>query len=189
MGNLAGNVRAALTLTELSERLAREFEDLPDHAAVTDVFDYLAGAIFSLKNCEPQPFLNRKGGQVANYKKMLSQYLSEIPEGRSPNRYWVSGYYVDSVMLRIAACYDRIPKLILKKNKGNAHELMRSIWGDASSYANWKAVYEEVNKLKHDPAGLAFGRQVGKDEVMGALNEIVSLLEAKKKVIISVYGT
>ena len=175
-----------MTLNEISKRLAQELDDLPDHPAVVDVFDYLAGAIFSLKRAGPQ-FLNRRGGQVPNYKKMLSRYLSEIPEGPSPNPYWVCGYYVNSAMLRIAACYDRIPKMILKKKKGKAHQLMQAICNDPSSYANWKAVYEEVNKIKHDAEGLASGRHVSKDEVMRALKEIVSLLETMKSDIITAY--
>jgi hypothetical protein len=175
-----------LTLKEISNRLAHELDDLPDHPAVVDVFDYLAGAILSLE-LAGRDFLNRRGGQVANYKKMLSGYLSEIPKGRSPNPYWVCGYYVNSAMLRIAACYDRIPKMILKKKKGKAHQLMQAICTDPSSYANWKAVYEEVNKLKHEAEGLASGRHVSKDEVMRALKEIVSLLETKKSSIITAY--
>lgn len=175
-----------MTLTEISKRLAQGLDDLPDHPAVVDVFDYLAGAIFSVVRAGPQ-FLNRRGGQVANYKKMLSRYLSEMPDGPSPNPYWVCGYYVNSAMLRIAACYDRIPKMILKRKKGNAHQLMQAICVDPSSYANWRAVYEEVNKLKHDAEGLASGRHVSKDEVMRALNEIVSLLETTKSAVIAAY--
>jgi len=38
---------------------------LPENDAVTDVFDYLAGAIFSLQNCAALPFLNRKSKQLA----------------------------------------------------------------------------------------------------------------------------
>jgi len=189
MGNLEGKTGATLTLADLSKRLAQELDDLPEDDAVIDVFDYLAGAIFSLQNSARFPFLNRKSKQLAISKKTLSQYLSQIPEGKSPNRWWVCGYYVNSAMLRIADCYDRIPKMISKKKKGKAHELMQSTWPDASRYANWRAVYEEANKLKHEAAGLALGRRVSRDEVMSALNEIVLLLEAKKQDIISTYRT
>jgi len=178
-----------LTLADLSERLAQQLDALPENDAVRDVFDYLAGAVFSLQNCAALPFLNRKSKQFAISKKTLSQYLSEMPEGKSPNRYWVCGYYVNSAMVRIAACYDRIPKMISKKKNGKAHELMQSIWADPSRYANWKAVYEEVNKLKHEAAGLASGRGVSRDEVMSALNEIVLLLAEKKEDIVRTYNT
>jgi len=189
LGNHGGATGGTSTLEDLSKRLARELNDLPDHPAVADVFDYLAGAIFSLKHCAALPFLNRKGGQVAGYKKILSRYLSAIPEGRSPNPYWVCGFYFNSAMVRIAACYDRIPKMILKRKKGKAHKLMESVWGDSSSYPKWKAVYKEVNKLKHAAVGLGLGRGVSMGDVMAALLEIVSLLEAKKIDIISAYHT
>jgi hypothetical protein len=178
-----------MTLGELSKRLAQEVNDLPDHDAVTDVFDYLAGAIFCLKKCEALPFWERKSGRLKNYKRKVSEYLSGIPDGVQPNEYWVSGCFVNSAMLRIAACYDRIPKLILKKSKGEAHSLMESLWGkgNESSYANWKAVYVEVNSLKHDASGLASGRKVSRDTVVDALKEIASILEVKKEDIVKAY--
>ena len=191
------------TLAQLSKQFAQQLDELPDHDAVTDVFDYLAGAIYSLKQCEALRSWNRKGGRLTNYKKKVSQYLSEIPNGKPPNEYWISGYFLNSTMLRIAACYDRIPKLILKRDKlkrnESAHTLMNSVLasvavgGVAASFCmncpSWKAVYKEVNKLKHDRSSFAGGRSVSKDDVKGALEEIASLLEAKKNEIAHAYRT
>jgi len=178
-------------LASLSKRLAQELDGLPDREAITDVFDYLAGAIYSLKKCEDFKFWSRSGQRLTNYKKKVCQYLAEIPQGKAPNQYWISGYFFNSAMLRIAACYDRVPKLILKKGKlkgkENAHLLMASVFGNGSRYAKWTAVYQEVNSLKHDASGLASGRHVAKDDVMAALTEVVSLLEEKQKDIASAY--
>jgi hypothetical protein len=179
------------TLKDLSQRLARELADLPDHDAVTDVFDCLAGAIFSLKQCADLPFWERKGRRLKGYKTRVSQYSFRILDGESPSQYWVSGYFVNSAMLRIAACCDRIPKMILKKDAGNAHASMEALCGkdNERDYKNWKTVYKEVNKIKHDASALAFGRYASKSQVIAALEEIVSTLEAKKIDIRQAYGS
>ena len=189
------------TLAQLSKQLAQQLDDLPDHDAVTDVFDYVAGAIYSLKQCEALRSWNRRGGRLANYNKKVSQYLSEIPDGKTPNPYWVSGYFLNSTMLRIAACYDRIPKLILKRDKLKRHETAHTLMNSAlasvpvggvaaSSCMNcpsWKDVYKEVNRLKHDRSAVARGRSVSKDDVTGAIEEIALLLKAKKNEIVQAY--
>jgi hypothetical protein len=178
-------------LQALSKRLAQELDALPNHDAITDVFDHLCGAVYSLKKCEQLRFWTRHGQRLTNYKKKVSQYLAEIPQGVSPNEYWISGYFFNSALMRIAACYDRVPKLILKKGtvkkNENLHSLMKSLFGDESRYAKWKAVYEEVNRLKHDAYGLATGRSVAKDDVLAAITEVVSLLQEKRNDIASAY--
>ena len=158
-----------------------------------DIFDYLAGAVFSLEKCHDLRFWNRQTGFLSGYKNRIAEYLRQIPSGLEPTPYWVSGYFVNSAMIRVAACYDRIPKLILKKKKlkdgETAHSLMKSLLDDPSRYANWNSVYTEVNRLKHDKEGLAPGRQVSKDEITKALVEIVSLLEEKQGDLLSSYVT
>jgi hypothetical protein len=181
-----------LTLAQTANKLATLLDSLPDHPAVVDIFDYLAGAVFSLEKCHALPFWNRRAGFLLDYKNRISEYLRQMPSGSEPNPYWVSGYFVNSAMLRVAACYDRIPKLILKKKKlklgETVHSLMESLLDDPSRYANWKAVYTEVNRLKHAKQGLALGRRVSRAEIAKALVEVVSLLEEKLTDLLNGYG-
>jgi hypothetical protein len=171
------------SLSELSKRLAQELDSLPDHQGIVDVFDYLAGAVYSLNRPEAQSLWNRKRGRLPSYKKRVSLYLSEIPGGVDPNPLWTGGYFLNSAMLRIAACYDRIPKLSLSRTRGKkgcAHSRMESFLVKGKNCPAWRAVYDEVNNLKHTPEGLASGRNVTKDQVIEALAEIVSALEEKR---------
>jgi len=171
------------SLRELSTQLAKQLDDLPDDQAIVDVFDYLAGVVYSLKRLEGVPVWNRRGERLPGYKKRVSLYLSRIPEGEEPNAYWTSGYFLNSAMLRVAACYDRIPKLLLSpgaRKKGNAHSRMESFLGAGTACSNWRNIYCEVNALKHKRQGLAAGRRVTRDQVIEALAEIVSTLEERK---------
>jgi hypothetical protein len=59
-------------------------------------------------------------------------------------------------------------------------------YGDVGS---WKAVYLEVIRIKHKRSALASGRHVSRDDVMGALVEIESLLKAKRDRIRRNYAT
>lgn len=140
----------------------------------------------SLNHCHS----GRDAGRLSNYRSKLTGYVAAMPEGKQPADYWLSGYFLNSSLQRIAACYDRIPKLFLGIKKGDRrspHVLMMAIFGDERTYRNWKAVYSEMNPLKHWAVGLSQKRGVGKEEAIQALEEILSLVEAKKPELAKVY--
>jgi hypothetical protein len=169
------------SLQDLGDRLAKLLDDLPDNEGIVDVFDFLAGAVYSLKRMDGLSVWGRKNQpRLPNYKAQVSSYLSTIPNGKEPKQVWISGYFLNSALQRIAACYDRIPKLILssgKCKKGNVEDRMKSFLADPKSVTTWRDVYKEVNALKHDREGIAAGRSVANNEAILALAEIVSTLE------------
>jgi hypothetical protein len=169
------------SLQELSNRLAKLLDDLPNNEGIVDVFDFLLGAIYSLQHLEGVFVWNRRGQHFPNYKIKVSLYLSEY--GENHNQHWINGYFLNSALQRIAGCYDRIPKLLSSSGgERETHPRMQSFLGisDADNQlTKWWAVYKEVNILKHDQQGLATGRSVTKDDAVQALSEIVSALENK----------
>jgi len=125
----------------------------------------------------------RRGPRLSGYKQKLSTYVREMPGGADPGPYWLSGYFFNSAIQRIAASYDRVPKLVLgvrDRDPRSAHELMAAAFGDQARFTSWKSVYLEVNPLKHWAIGLAEKRQVGKEDAVRALEEMLDLMEASK---------
>jgi hypothetical protein len=177
-------------LAEIARRLSRLLSEVPDDEAVVDTLDYLAGALYSLFQLEPLPFWERRGPRLPDYRSKLRRYVADMAHGEQPGDYWLSGYFLNSALQRIAGCYDRIPKLFLGIEKGDRrppHELMTAIFGDERNYRNWKALYSEMNPLKHWAVGLSQKRAVGKSEAIRALEEILSLVQAKKPELVKVY--
>jgi hypothetical protein len=171
------------SLKDISTKLAKQLDVLKDHEGIVDVYDSLAGAIYSLKRLDELLSWNRTGPRLPDYKDRVSLYLLNIADGIEPMSIWVSGYFLNSALQRIAACYDRIPKLLFKgRANEKAHERMQSFLGVTEAEnkrTKWHAVYVEVNSLKHEEAGLASGRKVTKDDAVEALAEIASALEVK----------
>lgn len=180
-----------LRLGEISKKLSKLIRDAPDDEAVVDTLDYLAGALYSLFQLEPLPFWKRSGSRLSNYKLKLTGYVADMAEGKQPGDYWLSGYFLNSSLQRIAGCYDRIPKLFLgirEGDKRNAHNLMKAAFGEEKHYQNWKSVYREVNPLKHWAVGLSAKREVGIEEAIKALEEMLALVEVKKPELARMYA-
>jgi hypothetical protein len=180
-------------LAEIAGRLSQLLGEVPDDEAVIDTLDYLAGALYSLFQLEPLPFWKRSGPRLPNYKSKLTGYVADMAEGKQPGGYWLSGYFLNSSLQRIAGSYNRIPKMFLgikkrDKRDRSAHDLMMAVFGDEKNYPNWKAVYCEMNPLKHWAVGLSAKRGVGKEEAIKALEEMLVLVEAKKPELAKIFG-
>jgi flagellar basal body-associated protein FliL len=98
---------------------------------------------------------------------------------------WLAGFYFNSAIQRIAAVYDRVPKLVGDRYKGTPHERMAAV--NADDYADWRAVYTEMNSFKHDVEGRAKGRVVTMEIALNAADQAIGLLERKAADIASKY--
>lgn len=169
-------------LLQVSARLRSVFSDMPDKDEIIDTFDYIIGAIYSLLAMDGLPFWERPGSRLPDYQKKLVEHWKSVDSGASPGPYWLSGYFFNCALVRIAASFDRVPKLIQgipRRDPRKAHELI-GLLVDSSKTAKWKLVYDEVNPLKHWAIGLSEGRNVSIDTAVAALEEAADLLETHK---------
>lgn len=157
---------------------------LPDHNAVTDVLDYVVGALYGLSRAVETGFVDRSSNWHSTYRPHLPQYVGRIVKNEKLNEKWLAGFYFNSAIQRIAASFDRIPKL-LGASGPNARSRMAKV--SAQKNIAWDKVYEEVNAFKHDIEGRASGRTVTLEEAVAALGEIVQLLKTNEKKLSSVY--
>ena len=158
---------------------------LPDRDAVTDVFDYLLGSFYGLQRAFELSFVDRPGGWHSTYRPHLPQYVEAIQAGKPPHEMWLAGFYFNSSIQRLAACFDRIPKL-LHATGNNALDRMASV--NTNPYDGWHAVYREINAYKHDAAGRAAGRNVGMAEASEAFCQAVDLLVASESKLVELYA-
>jgi len=169
---------------KLKQQLQRPADDLkallvrlPNHDAITDVFDYVVGAFYGLMRAIEVGFVDRPGSWYSTYRPHLHQYVERVMTDKPLNDRWLAGFYFNSGIQRLAACFDRIPKLLGAQGK-NARERMKSI--NVACYAAWDKVYEEINAYKHDVAGKADGRTVNMKDAVQAFEEVIALLKANE---------
>lgn len=181
--------------------------ELPNHPAITDTIDYTIGALYGLRRACELGFRDRATGQFDIYPPYLANYALTIPKGESPDPLWLSGFYFNSGIQRLASAFDRIPQMLgatlaitvtreircgatvipeqvtkATKPKNRMREVNRA------SFTNWWKVYEEINAFKHSPEGRAFGRTVTMELALNAFEEILQLLTAKKMLLVSRYA-
>jgi len=161
----------------LGERVHALLRTLPDHEAITDTLDYVMGALHGLVRAANVGFADRPGGFASEYRPFLTEYVLQIAAHRPINTLWLAGFYFNSAIQRIAASFDRIPKLLGVPDKGDAHKRMALV--NADDYKDWSDVYLEVNALKHDPEGKAKGRQVTMEVALRAMDQLIRFLETK----------
>lgn len=169
-------------LAALADKFAERMEALPDHPAIVDCLDYVAGAVFALVKVREHKYWDRQGPFLKDYKARVVGHLRNIAAGNALNEYWIGGFYFYSAVQRIAAAYDRLPRLLLRlpgTDRTNPHDLFRRIFGVDDRFPAWKQIYCEFNPLKHWPEGMSAGKKFSPDDAVIALQEIASFLEDK----------
>lgn len=172
----------------INARLLHELlNELPQHPAVTDTLDYILGAIYGLCQADLNGFKNRPAAYVPEYHPHLANYAINLAEGRRMDSVWTAGFFFNSGIQRLAAVFDRIPKMlgaetrkmVGAKSKPTARGRMLEV--NPAPHAHWEKVYGEVNAFKHDPEGLAAGRTVTMDDAVSACSEVLDLLVRSKE--------
>ncbi len=157
---------------------------LPNHDAITDVLDYVLGAYYGLTRAIEFGFIDRPGPWHSTYRPHLTKYLEEITNNIPPHDSWLAGFFFNSGIQRLAACFDRIPKLLGVK-RADAHTQMRSI--NKADFTAWEKVYVEVNAFKHYPAGKSAGRSVTLNDALQALEQAIGFLKANESKLVADY--
>jgi hypothetical protein len=153
--------------------LNRLILDLPDRESIVDTLDYLLGAYYGLSRAQELGFQDRTTGQIPSYSAYVANDALAIAAGKPPNQVSLAGFYFNSSIQRLAAAFERIPKMLGAK-KANAAEKMKEV--NSGDYSNWERVYREVNDFKHKPEGRAFGRGVTMADAVAAFEQTLALL-------------
>jgi hypothetical protein len=180
-----GTASATTHLDDLGKRLHELLKSLPDHDAITDTLDYLVGALYGLKRAVDLGFVDRRGPSHPTYRPFLTTYALDIVATREVHRLWLAGFYFNSGIQRIAASYDRIPKL-LDARGDRPSDRMKNAYTTAPE--EWHSVYREVNFFKHDPEGRAKGRQVTMDVALRATDQAITLVEKHVSQLVTRYS-
>ncbi len=170
----------------MGTRLDQLLKNLPDEAGISDTLDYAVGALYGLERAVELNFVDRPGKSEAAYRPFLTKYVHDITEGRDLNRVWLAGFYFNSAIQRLAACYERVPKLLGGVGE-SAHDRMASV--NKGKCDDWRRVYGEVNAFKHDPKGRWKGRKVTMENAVNAMGQFIAFMEEKAPELCAKFST
>jgi hypothetical protein len=154
-------------LPESARQLALLTEALP---GLLDIFDLLAGALYSLQMADRLGFRDRPGELKPKYKENLVKRLGRMGRHDLPSDgLWLAGLHFNSGIQRLGACYRRLQDVFKRY-----HRQFRSARGADFSTENLELVREESNKIKHDEYGLLAGRQVAFTVAVGGIDDLLS---------------
>jgi hypothetical protein len=181
-------------LDEYGRLLHNLLIELPDHREITDTLDYILGALYGLVHAHRLGFKDRSTQYVPVYRPYLANYALQVSKGGILNSLWNAGFHFNSGIQRLAAAFDRLPKMLGAKPKKRvagktrattAKQRMAEI--NPNPCPNWEAVYDEVNAFKHDPEGRSAGRTVTMNDALVAFGEMAQLILDKRPVIAKRY--
>jgi len=149
---------ATVTSSQLNavQSLARRVASLrPRGADQLALVAFMAGALHSLTRAIQFRFDDaRMTPEMARVQAELVEVLDRIVVSKEPPRPWLSGYYIDSAMMRIAALGDRLgerfgPRRPLAPSVPDAVNSMKHDL-DAGIGAGWDARFSDVLKAAED---------------------------------------
>lgn len=100
---------------------------------------------------------------------------------------WIAGWYFNSALLRAAAVYHRLLKLVAgePETRDNVRTILSKVETRYRSWTNaeWSSgrihiVNSEVNTLKHTPQGVHDRRTATFADAVGGIGELLELVEA-----------
>jgi hypothetical protein len=181
--------------------LALRLEALMKHAHTREdraPLDSLLGALHGLIQARRLGFKDRshslddprgrspQGVEYWNYGPLVRVGLMAKGKLRVEGA-WAAGFYFDSALARMAGTFDRVVKrtarrksLLPQGSRPSLSDLLHALTLDTFFSGKLGDVYREVNRLKHDAAGLAERRRVTKDDARGAFEQLLDLLEHPK---------
>lgn len=166
---------------------------------VRDPLDYLLGALHALFQAKRLGFKDRhhplhdadghspEGRPYWEYGPLTRVQLMKQGQIRVDGA-WTAGFYFNSALARMAGAFDRTVRFHAAR-KGvdrpqpgstrppSVREMLRALGLPQFTSGKLAAVYDEVNPLKHRPAGLARRRKVTMAGAIVAFDQILDLLE------------
>lgn len=158
-------------------------------AYLRHALDDFLGAIYALFFARHFHFADRPMGTQPEPDKVQLR-AEQVANGRLRiDGQWMAGFHFNSALLRIAAVYHRVLRVLANDHRRNVwvDELQNKLLTDARyaawpgrpwSFANLQVIHTEVNRLKHDGAGVGLGRDARYAQALDAIEELLILLEA-----------
>lgn len=153
------NSLQAQRLVDVARRLANLATTPP---AETHLLGFLTGAVYALRRAEELGYEDtREASSTASLDAEFHEVLESLAAGETIDRAWLSGFYYNDALMRIAALNQRIDAYT-----GQERDLA-------------KRVRQAVNRLKHrvDPQ-LTGGVRPDFREVLQAAEDLTEALEA-----------
>jgi hypothetical protein len=154
------------------ERLVKACEVLaeliPTVPRLGDLFDLSAGVLASLIKANELEYQDRDEELPPEYYPKLSERVRKMREGTLPPRgLWISGYYFNSALMRLAAVRDQLRRVLREINNqrpGSVAELPTD------------ELHLEGDRLKHQIPGLRT-RKIRFEEVIQAFEETLAIVK------------
>lgn len=158
-------------LVTASATLSKLIMDVP---RLGDLLDLAAGALASLIKANQLEYQDRKVELPPEYYPKLSERVRKMGDGTLPPRgLWISGYYFNSALLRLAAGRDQLRRVLSKVNKQRPGAVQELPTDD---------LHEEGGRLKHQLSGLK-KRNVQFDNAVEALEEMLSIIGGHRDIL------
>ena len=152
----------ASLLQSLSNAAATTAQIAPSNQDERAIVGFLVGAIYSLRKALELGFFDRTGTSLSpeytNELKAVATILTSSAD-LSDERAWLSGFYFNSGLQRIAAGSERATRHVFGGRMDICSEL--------------GATRGEVNRLKHEIDGLLNGRSITPAKAVSALCALV----------------
>jgi len=179
-------------LTALAGRIAQLLGSKPPiRQSLQACLDDLLGAVYSLIYAKHYKFVSRP--QALGEKDIKNVLIRARKMAASKLRTegkWTAGFYFNNALFRTAAVYHRALKVLtgneqvknihVDKLEPDAKKRYEAVRHAPWANENARKVHDEVNDLKHASSGILGGRDVRVDIAVGAVTEILDLIEALK---------
>jgi hypothetical protein len=179
---------ACQILFECAGRIRTLFESqlVQSSASMQASLDDLLGAVYSLVYARNHDYDDRQHALDPKDIQAVSVRALDISKGKVRTEgKWTAGFYFNNALFRIAAIYHRALKIATEKETEGDYvgallpevERKHPKWKNA----NLMKIHRQVNDLKHTADGVYQGRDVKFNEAVCALDELLSLIEARKQ--------
>lgn len=132
--------------------LALKLSTLVPNEHTTGIIGYLIGATYSLQHAAGH---RRRVPVDATpthaYVRQLRQTARLVSQGREPRSPWLRGMHFNSALHRVAACYERVPRVHSGDRAPDRAKYWRNLCG--ARVALLQRVAAEANELKHEGTG------------------------------------
>jgi hypothetical protein len=171
---------------------ARQIETLlvarqNSRTGVLACLDDLLGAVYNLFYAVHHEYIDRPQALTAHDIGNVIVRATDMADCKvRVDGKWTAGVYFNNALFRLAGVYHRVLKIAAcaPTTRKFPHQLMSQVQksyiavkGASWKHANIKAIYREVNGLKHTPEGISSGRTSQFLQAVDAVQETLLIIE------------
>jgi len=185
---------ACAELFEFARRIKvlLDSQKVQSSASMQSSLDDMLGAVYTLIYARHHDYDDRRHALGPQDIQAVGVRAADMSTGgvRTEGK-WTAGFYFNNALFRISAVYHRALKIVTGKEHEKNEIYIGTLRPIAESlFQNWEnrgwtntnlaKLHKEVNELKHMPDGIYQGRDVQFTEAVGALDELLTLIESWK---------